>query len=54
MRKTGKNIKSIEELPPAGNHFIFSYIAKRGGREEVRKYLTNHRYNEGENFLVIG
>ncbi len=49
-----KNIKYIEELPPAGNHFILSYIAKRGTREDVKAFLTDHKYKEGENFLVIG
>lgn len=49
-----KNIKYFKDVPPAGNHFILSYIAKRGAREEVRSFLADHNYKEGKDFLVIG
>lgn len=49
-----QNIHYYKDIPEAGHHFVLSYIAKRGAREEVRFFLTERGYVEGKDFLVIG
>jgi len=39
--------------PPAGNHFIVSYVANRDAREKIKEFLTNLGYIEGKDFICV-
>ncbi len=53
-KKINKNTIHYKNIPIPGKHFILSYVTNRGAREEIRKFLIEKKYKEGENFMVIG
>jgi len=52
-RQLGKNIIYYEDLPPAGELFILSYIRQMDNRDRIREFLTHRGYLEGKDFLMV-
>jgi hypothetical protein len=52
-RQLEKNIIYYEDLPPAGELFILSYIRQMDNRDRIREYLNSKGYLEGKNFLMV-
>ena len=48
-----KNVIQFKQTPPAGNHFILSYVSNREGRENVRQFLIELGYVEGKDFICV-
>lgn len=44
---------SYLHLPPPGQFFILSYVANRGARVEIRRYLHQKGYKENVDFLLL-
>ncbi|MBN2485959.1 MAG: glycosyltransferase family 2 protein [Bacteroidales bacterium] len=42
-----------QHIPPAGRHFILSYISNRAAREKIRAFLVELGYTEGKDFICI-
>jgi len=45
---------SYKDLPDPADAFILSYVANRGAREEIRDFLLQKGYREGDDFLMVG
>ncbi len=43
----------FEEIPKPGKLFILSYVANRGAREEIQKFLITRGYVEGIDFMLV-
>ncbi|MCG8698118.1 MAG: hypothetical protein MI922_08695, partial [Bacteroidales bacterium] len=48
-----RNVIQYKHTPPAGNHFILSYVTNRGARENIREFLVDLGYIEGKDFLCL-
>ncbi len=48
-----QNCLYYQELPVGGEHFILSYVSNRGAKHLIRKFLTDKKYTEGKDFLII-
>ena len=45
---------SVEGIPPKEKSFIVSFVASRGAREEIRKWLRENKFEEGRDFVLAG
>jgi len=57
-RKVGHIINGCEvlhrnDIPPAGETFLLSYVASRGAREEVSEFLESRGYILGKHYLLV-
>lgn len=43
----------FSDLPESGQWFVLSYVANRGAREEIQRYLEGRGYVEGKDFLLV-
>ncbi|MCC5945606.1 MAG: glycosyltransferase family 2 protein [Bernardetiaceae bacterium] len=43
----------FEDIAPAGNYFILSYVANRGAREQINHFLAQRHYIMGKHFLNV-
>lgn len=41
-----------ESIPEAKDAFVVSYVGNRGAREEIRIFLQQKGYNEGQNYII--
>lgn len=48
-----KNVIQFKHTPPAGNNFILSYVANPAARQNIKEFLTDLGYTEGENFICV-
>ncbi len=48
-----RKVIQYQHTPPAGRHFIISYVANRGAREKIRMFLVELGYIEGKDFICI-
>ena len=48
-----RNVIEYKQTPPAGQHFIVSYIANRDAREQIRSFLVELGYTEGKDFICV-
>ncbi|MGD2034290.1 MAG: glycosyltransferase [Bacteroidales bacterium] len=48
-----RNVIEYTKTPPAGKHFILSYVGNRNAREQIREFLVNLGYKEGKTFLCV-
>lgn len=48
----GKKVLGRDELPPAGDTFLLSYVASWGAREEVAEFLDGRGYVMGRDYLL--
>jgi glycosyltransferase involved in cell wall biosynthesis len=58
-RKIGRSynglpVISLDQLPPAENACVVSYVANRGAREEIRRILEEKEFVEGKDFVMAG
>ncbi len=49
----GKPVISRDDIPPAGECFLLSYVASRGAREEISEFLQSRGYVMGRNYLLV-
>jgi glycosyltransferase involved in cell wall biosynthesis len=49
----GKRVIEYKHTPPAGKHFILSYVANREAREQIKSFLVELGYTEGKDFICI-
>ncbi len=47
------NVIQFQETPPAGRHFILSYVTNREAREQIKAFLVELGYLEGRDFLCV-
>ncbi len=47
------NVIQFQETPPAGRHFILSYVTNRESREQIKSFLVELGYIEGRDFLCV-
>ncbi len=47
------NVIEYTHTPPAGRHFIVSYVANPEAREKIREFLVSIGYIEGKNFICV-
>ncbi len=52
-RQLDRKLIFYRDLPPAGDHFILSYIRQRESREIVVKFLEARGYREGFDYLLV-
>lgn len=52
-RQLGQNVIYYEDLPPAGELFILSYIRQMDNRDRIREFLSQRGYLEGKDFLMV-
>lgn len=48
-----KSVIQYQHTPPAGRHFIISYVSNRHAREKIRMFLVELGYAEGQDFICI-
>jgi glycosyltransferase involved in cell wall biosynthesis len=58
-KKSGKKYDGIpviptEEIPQSQNAFVISFVGNRGARNEIRNWLTENGYKEGDDFILAG
>lgn len=49
----GCKVLHRDEIPPAGDTFLLSYVASRGAREEVAEFLDSRGYILGKHYLLV-
>lgn len=49
----GKPVLHYSKTPKPGKYFIVSYVGNRGMGAEIRKFLIQKGYTEGENFILM-
>jgi glycosyltransferase involved in cell wall biosynthesis len=49
----GKKVLHRNEIPPAGNTFLLSYVASWGARDEVAQFLDRRGYVMGRDYLLV-
>jgi glycosyltransferase involved in cell wall biosynthesis len=49
----GKKVLHREEIPPAGETFLLSYVASWGARDEVARFLDDRGYVIGRDYLLV-
>jgi len=52
-RQIGKEIIFYEDLPPAGEMFILTYIRQMNNRGRIMEFLEGRGYIEGKDYLVV-
>jgi glycosyltransferase involved in cell wall biosynthesis len=52
-RQLDKQVIYYEDLPPAGELFVLSYIRQMDNRDRIREFLTARGYREGKDFLMV-
>jgi glycosyltransferase involved in cell wall biosynthesis len=48
-----RKVIQFQHTPPAGRHFILSYVANRSARENNKMFLVELGYTEGKDFICI-
>ena len=51
---SGRPVWSPQQLPEPGTHFVLSYVANRGAREQIKQSLEEHGYRVGKDYLLAG
>lgn len=49
----GKKVLHRDEVPPAGETFLLSYVASWGARDEVSQFLNARGYVMGRDYLLV-
>ncbi|WP_432737676.1 glycosyltransferase [Maridesulfovibrio sp. FT414] len=49
----GCRVLSRKEMPPPGDTFILSYVATRGARDEIIRFLDEKGYVMGQHYLLV-
>ena len=42
-----------QDVAPPNQYFVLSYVSNRGQRDEIRQFLLERGYHEGEHFLLV-
>ncbi|MEQ6168909.1 glycosyltransferase family 2 protein [Ekhidna sp. MALMAid0563] len=50
--KEGEGIRHYDNLPDKEEAFVVSYVFNRGARDEIRSFLIEKGYEEGEHFIL--
>lgn len=53
-KTTKKKVLHFEAIPQPGKMFIVSMVTNPGAGEQIREFLLNKNYVEGENFMLMG
>ncbi len=48
-----RRVIEYKHTPPAGKHFIVSYVANRDAREQIKSFLVQLGYTEGKDFICV-
>lgn len=48
-----RKVIQSQHTPPAGRHFILSYVSNRGARENIKMFLVELGYVEGKDFICM-
>jgi glycosyltransferase involved in cell wall biosynthesis len=48
-----RKVIQYQHTPPAGRHFILSYVSNRGAREKIKMFLVELGYTEGKDFICV-
>lgn len=52
-RQLDRKIIYYEDLPPAGEGFILTYIRQMNNREKIQAFLAGRGYAEGKDYLLV-
>jgi len=52
-RQIEKEVLYYQNLPPAGEHFILTYIRQINKRERIQSFLEERGYLEGKSYLLV-
>ena len=50
--KESDQVIHYKDIPDASKTFIVSYVANRGARDEIRTFLNDNGYSEGQNYIL--
>lgn len=53
-KTTKKNTIHYSEIPNPGKMFIVPMVTNHGAREQIKDFLINSNYTEGDNFILMG
>jgi glycosyltransferase involved in cell wall biosynthesis len=53
-KTTQKKIIHFEKIPKPGKIFVVSMVTNYGARKQIKEFLLNKNYVEGENFILMG
>lgn len=48
-----RKVIEVKHTPPAGRHFIISYVSNRSAREKIKIFLVELGYTEGKDFICM-
>lgn len=48
-----RKVIQFQHIPPAGRHFILSYVTNRIAREKLKIFLVELGYVEGKDFICM-